>query len=130
MLGALALKRRWGEERQRDAGKPADKPNLMLGINAQICWDKFCNFFEVEPRFVMMEGDRFTLAASRRPSPSATRTRSAWSRSSGRRSTAAYEAVAGIAAALDELQERTGLDIPMHVDGASGAMVAPFLDPD
>ena len=41
-----------------------------------------------------------------------------------------YEPVAEIAAALDEVQQRTGWDIPVHVDGASGAMVAPFLDPD
>ena len=60
MLGALALKRRW-QKRRRDAGEASDKPNLILGINAQICWDKFCNFFEVEPRFVTMEGERFIL---------------------------------------------------------------------
>jgi glutamate decarboxylase len=41
-----------------------------------------------------------------------------------------YEPVAEIAAALGDLQERTGLDIPIHVDGASGAMIAPFLDPE
>ena len=41
-----------------------------------------------------------------------------------------YEPVAEICAALDDLQERTGLDIPVHVDGASGAFVAPFVDPD
>jgi glutamate decarboxylase len=41
-----------------------------------------------------------------------------------------YEPIADISAALDDLQERTGLDIPMHVDGASGGMIAPFLDPD
>ena len=41
-----------------------------------------------------------------------------------------YEPVAEVCAALDALQERTGLDIPVHVDGASGAMVAPFLDED
>ena len=31
--------------------------------------------------------------------------------------------------ALDDLQARTGLDVPIHVDGASGAFVAPFVDP-
>jgi glutamate decarboxylase len=41
-----------------------------------------------------------------------------------------YEPIAELAAALDELQQRTGIDIPVHVDGASGAMVAPFLDPN
>ena len=35
-----------------------------------------------------------------------------------------------LADALDALQARTGIDVPIHVDGASGAMVAPFLEPD
>jgi glutamate decarboxylase len=41
-----------------------------------------------------------------------------------------YEPVARIAAALDEIAARTGVDVPIHVDGASGGMVAPFLQPD
>ncbi len=41
-----------------------------------------------------------------------------------------YENVSALSAALDRLQERTGLDIPIHVDGASGAFVAPFLQPE
>jgi glutamate decarboxylase len=41
-----------------------------------------------------------------------------------------YEPIADLAAALDDLQARTGLDVPLHVDGASGAFVAPFLAPD
>ena len=41
-----------------------------------------------------------------------------------------FEPIAEIAAALDELQARTGLDVPIHVDGASGAMIAPFLEPN
>jgi glutamate decarboxylase len=41
-----------------------------------------------------------------------------------------YEPVAEICAALDDFQARTGNDIPVHVDGASGAMIAPFLDPE
>ena len=127
MLGALALKRRW-QKRQRDAGKPADKPNLILGINAQICWDKFCNFFEVEPKFVMMEGDRFTLGVEEAVALCDENTIGVVA-ILGSTFDGAYEDVAGLSAALDDLQERTGLDIPIHVDGASGAMVAPFIDP-
>src|SRR5271163_3688757 len=36
MLGGLALKWRW-RERMRAAGKPTDKPNLVLGANVQVC---------------------------------------------------------------------------------------------
>ena len=62
MLGGLALKRRW-QKRRAAEGKPADKPNLVMGINVQICWEKFANYWDVEMRLVPMEGDRFNLSA-------------------------------------------------------------------
>jgi glutamate decarboxylase len=31
---------------------------------------------------------------------------------------------------LDTYQQQTGIDIPIHVDGASGAFIAPFLQSD
>src|SRR5919107_5645032 len=61
MLGGLALKRRWQQRRQA-AGESAHRPNMVMGINVQICWEKFCNYFEVEPRYVPMEGNRFHLS--------------------------------------------------------------------
>ena len=62
MLGGLALKRRW-QQRRAAEGKPADKPNLVMGINVQVCWEKFANYWDVEMRLVPMEGDRFHLSA-------------------------------------------------------------------
>ena len=62
MLGGLALKRRW-QKRRAAEGKPTDKPNLVMGINVQVCWEKFANYWDVEMRLVPMEGDRFTLSA-------------------------------------------------------------------
>ncbi|MGN6198989.1 glutamate decarboxylase, partial [Humibacter sp.] len=44
--------------------------------------------------------------------------------------TGMYEPVKQISDALDAIQAKTGLDVPIHVDGASGAMIAPFLQPD
>jgi glutamate decarboxylase len=128
MLGALALKRRWQHAR-RAAGKAADRPNLVLGINAQICWDKFCNYFEVEPRFVPMEADRFHLGVPEAVALCDENTIGVVA-ILGSTFDGSYEPVAALAAALDDLHERTGLDVPIHVDGASGAMIAPFLDPD
>ena len=62
MLGGLALKRRWQQRREAE-GKPADKPNLVMGINVQVCWEKFANYWDVEMRLVPMEGDRFHMSA-------------------------------------------------------------------
>src|SRR5512140_3503277 len=62
MLGGLALKRRWHKRREAE-GKPTDKPNLVMGINVQVCWEKLANYWDVEMRLVPMEGDRFHLSA-------------------------------------------------------------------
>jgi glutamate decarboxylase len=120
MLTGLALKRRW-----RGTGTP----NIVLGANVQICWEKFANFFEVEPRYVPMEGDRFTLSAEealRRVDENTIGVVTIM----GSTFDGSYEPVAEVCHALDELAARGGPDVPVHVDGASGAMIAPFLDPD
>src|SRR4030081_2427743 len=41
MLGGMALKWRW-RERMRAAARPTDRPNLVMGANVQVCWEKFC----------------------------------------------------------------------------------------
>ena len=128
MLGGLALKRRW-QKKRRAAGLPTDKPNIVMGINVQICWDKFANYWEVEPRLVPMEGNRFTLSAEEAIKHCDENTIGVVV-ILGSTFDGAYEPVAEVCAALDALQEKTGLDIPVHVDGASGAMIAPFCDPD
>ncbi|HEV3361151.1 MAG TPA: glutamate decarboxylase [Pseudonocardiaceae bacterium] len=128
MLGGLALKRRW-QKKRRAEGLPTDRPNIVMGINVQICWDKFANYWEVEPRLVPMEGERFTLSAEEAVKLCDENTIGVVV-ILGSTFDGAYEPVAEVCAALDELQEKTGLDIPVHVDGASGAMIAPFCDPD
>src|SRR5262249_1144305 len=60
--GGLAPKRR-GQRRRPAEGKPVDKPNLVMGINVQVCWEKLANYWDVEMRLVPMEGDRYHLGA-------------------------------------------------------------------
>ena len=127
MLGGLAMKRLWQRRREAE-GKPADKPNLVMGINVQICWEKFANYWDVEMRLVPMEGNRFTLSAEEAVKLCDENTIGVVA-ILGSTFDGSYEPVEEICLALDEFQERTGLDIPVHVDGASGAFVAPFVDP-
>ncbi|MEU5973186.1 glutamate decarboxylase [Streptomyces sp. NPDC047315] len=128
MLAGMALKRRWAK-RNPDRYPATARPNLVMGINVQVCWDKFCNFWEVEPRLVPMEGDRFHLDPQAAADLCDENTIGVVA-VLGSTFDGSYEPVAEVCAALDALQERTGLDVPVHVDGASGAMVAPFLDED
>ena len=128
MLAGLALKRRWKHARTA-AGKDATRPNIVMGINVQVCWEKFANYWDVEPRLVPMEGDQFCLTPDGAVAQCDENTIGVVA-VLGSTYDGSYEPVAAIASALDDLQTRTGLDIPLHVDGASGAMIAPFLDPD
>src|SRR5215203_2743524 len=125
MLGGLALKRRW-QQRRRAAGESTERPNMIMGINVQICWEKFCNYFEVEPRYVPMEGDRFHLNGEKAVKLCDENTIGVVA-VLGSTFDGSYEPVSEIS---DDLQERTSLDVPIHVDGASGGMIAPFLDPE
>ncbi|MGI8328727.1 glutamate decarboxylase [Actinomadura scrupuli] len=128
MLAGMALKRRW---MRRNAGRyPATaRPNLVMGTNVQVCWEKFCNFWEVEARLAPMRGDTFHLTAERAVELCDENTIGVVG-VLGSTMDGSYEPIEEICAALDDLERRTGIDVPVHVDGASGAMIAPFLDPD
>ncbi|MBD0738050.1 glutamate decarboxylase [Streptomyces sp. CBMA29] len=127
MLAGMALKRRW---MKRTPGYPATaRPNLVMGANVQVCWEKFCAFWEVEARLAPMEGDRLHLDAESALALCDENTIGVVA-VLGSTFDGSYEPVAEICAALDAYEERTGTHIPVHVDGASGAMIAPFLDED
>jgi len=128
MLGGLAFKRRWQHSR-RVAGKDVSKPNLVMSSAVQVCWEKFCNYFDVEPRFVPISLEHKTLDGHDLEKYVDENTIGVVA-IMGVTYTGMYEPVAEIAKALDDIQAKTGLDIPIHVDGASGAMIAPFLQPD
>ena len=128
MLGGLAFKRRWQLAR-RAAGKDTTSPNLVMSSAVQVCWEKFCNYFDVEPRYVPISEEHKTLDGHDLDRYVDENTIGVVA-IMGVTYTGMYEPVAEIAAALDAIQQRTGLDIPIHVDGASGAMIAPFLQPD
>jgi glutamate decarboxylase len=128
MLGGLALKRRWQQRRSAE-GKPIDKPNIVMGINVQVCWEKLANYWDIEMRLVPMEGDRFHMNAEEAVKLCDENTIGVIP-VLGSTFDGSYEPVKEICDALDDLQEKTGLDVPVHVDGASGAFIAPFVDPD
>ena len=128
MLGALALKWRW-RERMRAAGKATDRPNLVTGANVQVCWEKFCRYWDVEPRLVPMEGSRYHLDAEQAVKHCDENTIGV-AAVLGSTFDGSYEPVAEIAAALDEFERDSGIDVPLHVDAASGGFVAPFIQPE
>jgi glutamate decarboxylase len=123
MLAGLALLKRWSAR----VGDRTRRPNLVMGANVQVCWEKFCRYWDVEPRMVPMEGERFHLDAESAVEVCNEDTIGVVA-ILGSTFDGSYEPVQEICRALDDLAATGGPDIPVHVDGASGAMVAPFLD--
>lgn len=124
MLGGLALKWQWRAKREAE-GKPADKPNIVVGP-VQICWHKFARYFDVEIREVPLQEGKLHMAADELKDYVDENT-IAVVPTLGVTYTGQYEPVQDICAALDKLQDETGLDVPVHVDAASGGFIAPFL---
>ncbi|MEV8466409.1 glutamate decarboxylase [Fluviibacterium sp. DFM31] len=127
MLGGLAMKRRW-EARQKAAGKHIGKPNLITGP-VQICWHKFTRYWDIEHREIPMEDGRLLMTPEEVLARCDENTIGVVP-TLGVTFTGEYEPVQAVSDALDRYQAETGLDIPIHVDGASGAFLAPFCAPD
>ncbi len=127
MLGGMALLWKWREKMQA-AGKPVDKPNLVTGP-VQVCWHKFARYWDVELREIPMEQGRLIMSAEEAVKRCDESTIGVVP-TLGVTFTCEYEPVQEVCAALDQLQADKGLDIPVHVDAASGAFVAPFTEPD
>ena len=128
MLGGMALKWRW-RQRMEQAGRAAHAPNMVMGANVQVCWEKFCRYWEVEPRMVPLEGNRFHLTGDEVAQYCDESTIGVVA-ILGSTFDGSYEPVADICGALDRLQADQSIDVPVHVDAASGGFIAPFLDPD
>lgn len=127
MLGGMALLWKW-RAKQKAAGKPTDKPNLITGP-VQVCWHKFTRYWDVERREIPMEGDRLIMNAEEVLKRVDENTIGVVP-TLGVTFTCDFEPVKEVSDALDKLQEDTGLDIHIHVDGASGGFLAPFVYPD
>jgi len=124
-LGGLAMKRRWQEKRMKE-GKDTSKPNIIMGANAQVALEKFARYFEVEARILdVSEESNFRLDPDLVKKNIDENTIGVFV-ILGSTYTGHYEPVEEISKILDDYEKETGIDIPIHVDGASGAFVAPF----
>ena len=126
MLGGLAMKWRW-RERRRAEGGDTSRPNLVCGP-VQVCWEKFARYFDVELRQVPLEEGATGLRPHQLRDHVDENTIGVVA-ILGVTFTCDYEPVADLATELDAIQRDTGLDIPIHVDAASGGFIAPFCQP-
>jgi glutamate decarboxylase len=128
MLGALSLKWKWRERREAD-GKSTDKPNLVFGGDVHVVWEKFCRYFDVEPRIVPLQPGKYTIGPED-VEPHVDENTIGVAAVVGTTFTGHADDVVGINDLLVSMRDEKGLDVPLHIDGASGAFVWPFLYPD
>jgi glutamate decarboxylase len=128
MLAGLTHKWNWRERRQR-LGKDASRPNMVTGGNVQIVWKKFLRYFDVEPRIVPLKPGNYRLTADRLDRYVDENTICVVA-IAGQTFTGEDDDIQEIHDWLDAYEKRTGISIPLHIDGASGGFVNPFLYPD
>lgn len=128
MLGGLALKKRWQLKRKAE-DKPIDKPNIVFSSTVQVVWEKFANYWDVEPRYIPISEENPNMDPDVVKDYVDENTIGVVA-ILGVTYTGGYEPVKEICAALDKVQKDTGVDVPVHVDAASGGFIAPFLEPE
>src|SRR5262245_39132240 len=128
MLGLLAHKWSW-RKRREDAGLPFDRPNVVFGAETHVVWDKFAKYFDVEMRKIPMKPDRFVLSPEDVEAEIDENT-IAVGAVLGTTHIGEADPIEEINDLLVRVKNERGWDIPLHVDGASGAFIAPFAEPD
>lgn len=126
MLAGLAMKWRW---RARRGGQDTSRPNLIMGSNVQVVWEKFCRYFDVDPVYLPMADGRYVVTPQQVLDAVDENTIGVVA-ILGTTYTGELEPVAAITSALDTLAANGGPDVPVHVDAASGGFVVPFLTPE
>jgi glutamate decarboxylase len=128
MLGALSLKWKWRQRRQAES-KPTERPNLVFGGDVHVVWEKFCRYFDVEPRIARLREDKYVIGPED-VEPLVDENTIGVAAVLGTTFTGHADDIVGINRYLLELKSEKGLDVPIHVDAASGGFVWPFLHPD
>jgi glutamate decarboxylase len=127
MLAGLAMKWRWRSRRGIGA-TDEQRPNLILGTNVQVVWEKFCRYWDVEPRYLPMAPGRYAITPEQVVDALDENTIGVVA-ILGSTFTGEYEPIGAIHDALAAHNASTGSEVPLHVDAASGGFVAPFLQP-
>ncbi len=128
MLGALSLKWKWKQRREAES-KPVEKPNLIFGGDVHVVWEKFCRYFDVEPKIVPLQPGKYTIGPED-VQPLIDENTIGVAAVLGTTFTGHADDIVGIDKLLVDLKSEKGLDVPLHVDAASGGFVWPFLYPD
>ncbi|KAK7990579.1 Bcgad1, partial [Apiospora arundinis] len=126
LVAMLALKRRWLNRPLKNV-QERGKPNILVGAHAHVSIEVSAAICDVEVRVVDVCADfGYSLETSLLKDFLDSNTIGVIT-IVGNTYTGAFDPVAKVNDLLNEYQDQTGLDVPIHVDAASGGFVAPFL---
>lgn len=124
MLATLAMKKTWVNKRKAE-GKDYSRPNIVMNSAVQVCWEKAARYFDVEEKYVYCTPDRYVIDPKEAVDLVDENTIGICS-ILGTTYTGEYEDTK----AINDLLIERNIDVPIHVDAASGGFVAPFANPD
>lgn len=128
MLGGIAAWLRW-RERRKAAGKPYDKPNFVISAGYQVVWEKFATLWQIEMRQVPLSLEHPTLDIEKAISLCDENTICVVP-IQGVTWTGLNDDVEALDKALDEYNARTGNEVCIHIDAATGGYILPFIFPE
>lgn len=130
MLGGMAMKFRW-RNRAKALGMDvtSKKPNLVISSGYQVCWEKFCVYWDIEMRLVPMDEQHMSINVDKVLDYVDEYTIGVVG-ILGITYTGKYDDIKALDKKLEEYNKTAKITVPIHVDGASGAMFAPFIEPD
>ncbi len=129
MLCGMAMKWNW-RKKLKAQGKDTTKPNFVMGSDVQVCWEKFCVYWDIEMRFVSMTKENEYLFDPQKAVDLCDENTIGVLGILGTTYTGEYQDIKTLDTLMENYNQKTGYNIPIHVDAASGGFVAPFLDPD
>lgn len=130
MLGGMAMKFRW-RNRAKALGMDvtSKKPNLVISSGYQVCWEKFCVYWDIEMRLVPMDEEHMSINVDKVLDYVDDYTIGVVG-ILGITYTGKYDDIKALDKKLEEYNKTAKLTVPMHIDAASGGMFAPFIEPE
>ncbi|MDR2708743.1 MAG: glutamate decarboxylase [Elusimicrobiota bacterium] len=130
MLGGMAMKFRW-RARAKAAGIDitAHKPNLIISSGYQVCWEKFCVYWDVEMRTVKMDPDNMNMNPDEAMLLVDDYTIGIVG-IMGITYSGQYDDIEALDKKLKVYNKTAKVSVPIHVDAASGGFYTPFMEPN
>ena len=130
MLGGLAMKFAWRKRAEKlGLDLNAHKPNLVISSSYQVCWEKFCTYWDIELREVPLDENDLSLNMDTVMDYVDEYTIGIVG-IMGITYTGCYDNIKKLNDLVEEYNKHTDYKVYIHVDAASGGFYTPFVEPE